>query len=332
MLACLERPIPKIDKEKIRRHFEYKSVLVTGGAGSIGSELCHTLFEFGVGKVVAFDNDDSRLHNLWLQMGEGKQFISYIGDVRDEVRVEQAMKEHRPEIVFHMAALKHVPLLELNVEEGIKTNMLGTQNVIVKALYCGAQQFINISTDKASNPTSVLGLTKYLAERYCSDAAVMYGKDRVMSVRFGNIYGSRGSVVPTFQKQIEKGGPVVITSPEMERYFIMPKHAILLTLQACLLNESPDDIFLFDMGDPVNIYDLAQHLVKVSGKHIPYAFTHPRPGEKINEDLIGIDEYAVSTDHEEILRIKDNVEVDVEKVIMNSKLKEYIFKGGDFHD
>lgn len=298
----LESPSVGIDGDSVKKHFNGKTVLVTGGAGYIGSRLCHMLFEVGARKVIAMDIDDTRLHELWLEMDENKPFVSCLGDVKDLIRVEEIFNEYEIDIVFHASAIKHVPLAELYPRETIKVNVLGTQNILKVGLP-KIKQLIHISTDKAADAIGVMGKTKKTAEVICT----AYGeqeKKKVMSVRFGNIYGSRGSVVPIFEKKLRNGQSIQVTDVEMERYFIKAEDAIRLTLQACVLNRNPDDVFVFDMGEPIRILDIANHLMSRSGMTSGVEIIGKRPGEKISEVLTSYDEKKLKTSHHKIFRIQ----------------------------
>jgi len=300
----LANPPVVVDNNKIRKHFNNKTVLVTGGAGYIGSALCHKLFDFGVSKVIAFDIDDTRLHNLWLEMDETKPFVSYLGDVKDNPRVTEVFNEYNIDIVFHTAAIKHVPLAELYPKEAVKVNVLGTNNVLKNAIIKNVDQFINISTDKAADAIGAMGKTKYAAELMCMAYGDAYRVNKkIMTMRFGNIYDSRGSVVPTFKNKIRNDKPIQITDTSMERYFIKADDAILLTLHACTINEGYKDIFTFDMGRPIKIIDIANHLIEESGKDININIIGKRPGEKLNEVLFSENEMILETDHPRIYKI-----------------------------
>lgn len=307
----LNNPPASVDKEAITKHFKDKTVLVTGGAGYIGSVLCRMLFDFKVKKVIAFDIDDTRLHDLWLDMDENKSFVSYLGDIKDPTRIEELFNEYDIDIVFHASAIKHVPLAELYPKEAIKVNVIGTSNIVEAALQ-SVEQFINISTDKAADAIGVMGKTKKAAEQIC----IAYGEKedtKVMSMRFGNIYGSRGSVVPTIKNKLKNKKPIQITDIAMERYFIKVEDAVLLTLQACTLNTGYEDIFTFDMGSPIKIWEIAEYYINKAGladKDINIDIIGKRPGEKLKESLISRDESKIETSHPKIYRIQRNVSID----------------------
>jgi len=289
----LNRKKPEVDHEKIKDHFRNKIVLVTGGAGSIGSEICKKLFNYEVTHVIALDLDDTRLHELWLQMGKTQGFTSYIGDIRDYQRLIELFNSYKIDIVIHAAALKHVPLLELHPYEALKTNIIGTNLLLWQAFRSSVSQFINISTDKASNPTCILGETKYIGEALASDRGTR-SKIKTMSVRLGNIFGSRGSVVPIFDSQIESGGPIKVTDEKMTRFFMSIDDAVSHILGAAILNTQSSDIFTFDMGEQYSILKLAEYMISLKGlipyKDIDISIIGLRPGEKLVEDLFGKDE------------------------------------------
>ncbi len=288
----LRRKIVDIDVEAVRDVVADRCVLVTGAGGSIGSELARQLAELQPSRLVLVDHDDSLLHAAEHSIAEdrraGCEFL--LGDIRDISRLHQIFEQHRPEVVFHAAALKHVPALEAAIGEGWKTNVLGTANVLDAAQAVGVRRFVNISTDKAAEPLSVLGLTKRIAERITSAAAGDSGSDFV-SVRFGNVIGSRGSVLETFERQIAAGGPVTVTHPDINRYFMSVREAVRLTLQAAAIG-SGGEVMVLDMGTPVRIVDVARQLIEQRGGGIEIVFTGLRPGEKMSEVLLGPGEVA----------------------------------------
>lgn len=269
-----------------------RRVLVSGAGGSIGSELARQLHRLGPRELVLLDRDESALHAIQLDI-YNKGLLDtrdmVLCDIRDRDALEQVFAEHRPEVVFHAAALKHLPMLEQYPEEGWKTNVLGSKNVLELALKYRAGILVNISTDKAADPTSVLGRTKRLAEQMTTCLARTSGM-RFVSVRFGNVLGSRGSVLWTFKHQIDSGGPVTITHPDVERFFMTIPEACELVLQAGAL-KCPGDTMVLDMGEPVKILDVARRLIAQSGQDIDVEFTGLRPGEKLSEDLIAQGEH-----------------------------------------
>lgn len=297
----LGRDEVEVDLLAISDYIEGKRVLVTGAGGSIGSELCRQLSEFGPSRLMMLDRDESALHGVQLSI-EGRALLDspdlIIGNIRDRDRVFEIFAEQKPEVVFHTAALKHLPLLERHPAEGIKTNILGSKNLIDAAHEHEVERFVNISTDKAADPTSVLGTTKRLAECYASYVAG-YSNTSFVSVRFGNVLGSRGSVVPTFLSQIENGGPVTVTDPEVTRYFMTIPEAVRLVVQSGAIG-SPGETMILDMGDPVKILDLAKRLIAHHGPGTPIEFTGLRPAEKMHEILTSQSELGRTKSHSRI--------------------------------
>lgn len=275
-------------------------VLVTGAGGSIGSELCRQISRFSPARLVMLDRDETALYQVQLSLAgarrssgddsgnsEGEHLV--VCDIRDQEDLRRVFARHRPEVVFHAAALKHLPLLELHPREAVKTNVLGTLNVLRASLEFGVGRFVNVSTDKAADPTSVLGYTKRVAERLTAAANEVEGSGVYLSVRFGNVLGSRGSVLEAFKEQIRRGGPVTVTHPEVTRYFMTVQEACELVIQAGAVGRRGEALVL-DMGDPVRIVDVARRLVAASGRDIPIEFTGLRPGEKLHEVLFGEEE------------------------------------------
>ncbi|MBN1091280.1 polysaccharide biosynthesis protein [Blastococcus sp. TML/M2B] len=276
---------------EIAHYLRGKRVLVTGAGGSIGAELCRQIDQFGPGELMMLDRDESALHALQLTMfGEAKlhEPQAILADIRDAEALERLFAARRPEVVFHAAALKHVNMLEQYPDEGWKTNVLGTRNVLAAATSVGVTHFINVSTDKAADPQNVLGRTKRMAERLTATYA-QHNSGRFLSVRFGNVLGSRGSVLETFAAQIARGGPVTITHPDVTRYFMTIPEAVQLVIQAGAIGRNGEALVL-DMGQPVRIGDVAAHLIGLEGRHIPIHVTGLRPGEKLHEDLFGTGE------------------------------------------
>ncbi|MDD2857598.1 MAG: nucleoside-diphosphate sugar epimerase/dehydratase [Candidatus Nanopelagicales bacterium] len=283
----------RTDEGQITDFIRGRVVLVTGAGGSIGSELARQLTRYAPGRLLLLDRDESGLHALQLTLDGSGNLTSpdlILADIRDEQRVLEVFQEVRPEIVFHAAALKHLPLLERYPQEALKTNVIGTRNVLAAADATGVQVFANISTDKAADPTSVLGYSKLITERLTSGmpggATAKY-----VSVRFGNVLGSRGSVIDTFRFQIAHGGPVTVTDERVTRYFMTVSEAVHLVLQASVLGSHGETLIL-DMGTPVNIADVARHMIQRSGRDIGIKFTGLRPGEKLDEVLVGALEQA----------------------------------------
>ena len=307
----LSRDPIKIDTELIKESLSGKRVLVTGASGSIGSEICRQVLRFGAEELLALDIDETGLFNLNRELtrhfSESRVRV-IIGDVRDRKRVHDVFSAYRPQVVFHAAAYKHVPLMEEFPAEAVKTNIFGTRTVLEEAQRQGAESFVFISTDKAVNPTSVMGATKRVAEtivRSPDDSS----STRCMAVRFGNVLGSRGSVIPTFVDQIHRGGPVTVTHPEMKRYFMLTSEAVLLVLQAGAMGRG-GEVFVLDMGTPVLILDLAKDLIRFYGyepdQDIAIVFTGVRPGEKLYEELLTAEEGTEATTHQKIFIARMN--------------------------
>jgi FlaA1/EpsC-like NDP-sugar epimerase len=276
------------DIEAIAGYITGRRVLVTGAGGSIGSELCRQLHRFGPESLIMVDRDESALHSLQMAI-EGRALLDseclVVADIRDRDRMKEVFAHFRPHVVFHAAALKHLPLLELHPAEAVKTNIYGTLNVLEAAAYSGVDRFVNISTDKAADPTSVLGYTKRIAEQLTSWFAAR--EDGVyLSVRFGNVLGSRGSVLGAFERQVAVGGPITVTHPDVTRYFMTVTEAVQLVVQAGAVGLDGEALVL-DMGQPVKIVDVARRLVAQADRPIEIVFTGLRPGEKLHEVLLG---------------------------------------------
>ena len=302
----------KISMDAIQANFKDKVVMVTGAAGSIGSELCRQLAGFGVKKLVLFDNAETPMHTLRLELEERfKQltFVPIIGDVRQVERLDFAFRTHRPQVVFHAAAYKHVPLMEENPCEAVLVNVYGSRNVADKCIAYEVEKMVMISTDKAVNPTNVMGCTKRLAEIYVQslgkaiEAGSVAGKTKFVTTRFGNVLGSNGSVIPRFREQIERGGPVTVTDPKITRYFMTIPEACRLVMEAATL-PTENRICVFDMGQPVKIDDLARRMIElaglVPGQDIEIAYTGLRPGEKLYEEVLSNKENTDETSHDRI--------------------------------
>jgi len=304
----LGRKTVSLDEIAIRSFIKGKIVCITGAAGSIGSELSHQVARFEPAKLMLVDQDETGIFivtkNLKRHFPDLEQ-DAFIANIRDEEKMQEIFKK-RPHIVFHAAAYKHVPLMEYNIDEAVKNNVFGTEVVAKAAQTNGVEKFIFISTDKAVNPSSVMGMTKRVGEIMCQ----LYnqkGTTRFISVRFGNVLESRGSVIPTFKEQIEKGGPVEITDPKMKRYFMMNSEACLLVMQAGALGGG-GEVFVLDMGEPVLIVDLAKEMIRLSGfepdKDISIVFTGIRPGEKLFEDILSAEEGTLTTKYQKIFMAK----------------------------
>ncbi len=303
----LLRPSVRIDYRRLEQFISGKSVVVTGGGGSIGSEICERMLVFGAARLLVLENSEPALHAV-LEKLNGMQLAADISgrlaDVRDRDRTMTLIAQFKPDIVFHAAALKHVPLLETDWDEGIKTNVFGSINVADAAASAGAAAMVMISTDKAIEPVSVLGATKRLAEMYCEaldNETARRAGTRLISVRFGNVLASNGSVVPKFKAQIEAGGPVTVTHPDMVRYFMTIREACDLVITAAshaLQAKSADvSVYVLNMGQPVKIVDLAERIIRLSGlepgRDIKIAFTGIRPGERLHEILFAREEETV---------------------------------------
>jgi FlaA1/EpsC-like NDP-sugar epimerase len=298
------RPID-LDTTVIAEQIAGKRILVTGAGGSIGSELCRQIASFGPGKLYLLDRDESALQAAQMTLtGDGllDNDDVVLADIRDPDTLREVFRTTRPDIVFHAAALKHLPLLEAYPLEAWKTNVLGTLNVLTAAAEAGVGTFVNISTDKAANPTCVLGYSKRLAERLTADVD-RREPGRYVSVRFGNVLGSRGSVVPAFTAQIQQGGPVTVTHPDVERYFMLIPEACQLVLEAASIG-SGGEVMVLDMGEQVKIVDVANTLIRLSGRRdIEIRYTGLRPGEKLGEELVAPHEHRLPTTHELVSRV-----------------------------
>jgi FlaA1/EpsC-like NDP-sugar epimerase len=290
------------DIEEIRAVVGGATVLITGAGGSIGSEIAKQVAELGPGRLVLLDHDETHLHDVKGQLRTPAELD--LTDIRDRGRIADLMRELRPDVVFHAAAHKHVPLLEAQPTEAVRTNVLGTYNVVSAAAQAGVDRLVFISSDKAVRPSNVLGYSKWLGEQLVLLLAP--AGSRWCSVRFGNVLGSRGSVIPTFARQISEGGPVTVTDPRMTRFFMSVRESVQLVLQASVLSEG-GEIFMLDMGEAVNILELAERMVRLSGHQvgteIPIRFSGTRPGEKLAEDLQNPEEQASPTRHPSIVRL-----------------------------
>ncbi|WP_035776657.1 nucleoside-diphosphate sugar epimerase/dehydratase [Arthrobacter sp. H5] len=284
------RPVD-IHADEVAGYISGRKVLVTGAGGSIGSELCRQIAEFGPAELIMLDRDETGLQSTQISL-TGRGLLTgrdtVLADIREADTLREIFKDRRPEVVFHAAALKHVSLLEQYPEEAWKTNVLGTLNVLRAAEVAGVGNFVNISTDKAANPTSVLGHSKRVAEKLTAWTAGLHGK-KYVSVRFGNVIGSRGSMLPLFTEQIRVGGPLTVTDPEVTRFFMTIPEACQLVIQAGAIGRG-GEVLLLDMGEPVKILDVARRMIAMSGKDIEIVFTGLRKGEKMHEDLVGIGE------------------------------------------
>jgi FlaA1/EpsC-like NDP-sugar epimerase len=343
-----------IDYSVIGAFLRDKTVLITGAGGSIGSELVMQICAFRPGRVVLFDIDDTDLHTMTLRVNKHYPHlmdrISFIiGDVKDEQRVWEVFREFRPQIVFHAAAFKHVPMMEHNPKEAVKVNIFGTYILAKIALHCKVERFIMISTDKAVRPTSIMGATKRIAEFICQSLNKVEGAGlraeseeignreealnpadaeepgtKFISVRFGNVLGSRGSVIPLFLEQLKNGGPLTVTHKDMVRYFMTIPEAVSLILQASTMGEG-GEVFVLDMGEPVKIVELAEELITIHGlapyRDIDIEFTGVRPGEKIFEEILTAEEGIVASKHEKVFVARNGVKYSLSQV--EEILKEF---------
>jgi len=295
-------PTP-IDLEQVRSTIANRCVVVTGAAGSIGSELCRQITKLAPSRLVLLDIDETRLYELWLEIDAVATGVPVmcLCDIRDIGGLDAVMRAYRPDVVLHAAAYKHVPLMELAPAEAVKTNVLGTRNVVECCERNGVERFVLISTDKAVAPVNVMGLTKALAERIMLDAT-RRGRLNAVAVRFGNVLASRGSVVPIFAEQLRRGGPLTVTDPEVTRYFMTIPEAARLVLQAQAIG-NPGDVFALEMGEPVRIVDLARKMIALSGVPADIEFVGLRPGEKLHESLVTESEHLLPTERDKILRV-----------------------------
>lgn len=301
----LDRVPINIKNKRIANELRDKVIFVTGGAGSIGSELVRQIANCEYKSLIVIDQAESALYDLQQELKQNgfHNFIPIVGDIRDKNRMSSIFQEYKPHMVFHAAAYKHVPLMEYNSYEAIKINVAGTKVIVDLSLDNNVDKFIFVSTDKAVNPTNVMGATKRIAEMYIS-CAEQYKKTKFITTRFGNVLGSNGSVIPLFKKQIEKGGPLTVTHQEITRYFMTIPEAAQLVLEAGGMGQG-GEIFIFDMGDSVKIFDLAKNMIKLSGLRYPedidIKITGLRPGEKLYEELLANGEDTMPTYHKKIM-------------------------------
>jgi FlaA1/EpsC-like NDP-sugar epimerase len=307
----LRREPTRIMDEQIGKAIGGRVVLVTGAGGSIGSELCRQIARWGPAELILLGHGENSIFEAYLELQDRFPTLSIrpiIADVRDKERLERVFSNFRPQVVFHAAAHKHVPLMETNVEEAVTNNVEGSRSLVQVAVEYDVERLVMISTDKAIRPANVMGATKRLAEMTVVDAAERYGRDFCV-VRFGNVLGSRGSVVPLFKRQIARGGPVTITHPDMKRYFMTIPEAVYLVLQAASMGEG-GETYVLNMGEQVRILDLAEDLIRLSGlepgRDIEIVFTGIRPGEKISEDLWDSGNAFARTSHPDIYRLDGN--------------------------
>ncbi|MGQ0828966.1 MAG: polysaccharide biosynthesis protein [Bacteroidota bacterium] len=304
----LERDPIQLSKENIKQQLFNKVILVTGAAGSIGSEIVRQIIRFNPRKIILLDHAESPLYDMEMELHDKYQqsYEVVMGDIRNKERMENVFRTFRPQIVFHAAAYKHVPMMENNPSESILTNVLGTKMLADLSVEYKVEKFVMVSTDKAVNPTNVMGASKRVAEIY-AQSLNKRSDTKFITTRFGNVLGSNGSVIPRFRQQIENGGPVTITHPDITRYFMTIPEACQLVLEAGAMGKG-GEIFIFDMGDSVKIVDLATKMIKLSGltldKDIRIAYTGLRPGEKLYEELLADHENSLPTHHKQILVAK----------------------------
>ena len=323
----LNRKTIQIDAEGIQEQLNQQRILITGAAGSIGSEIVRQLLKFETSLIILNDQSETALHDLYLELGDShqvKNFHAFVGDVRDKSRMEHLFETYKPHYVYHAAAYKHVPLMEDNPSEAIKVNVMGTKIIADLAVKYGVRKFVMISTDKAVNPTNVMGASKRVAEIYVQSLNKTLHSDnfifsnglsfinelnvkpitKFITTRFGNVLGSNGSVIPRFKQQIEKGGPITVTHPEITRYFMTIPEACRLVLEAGWMGKG-GEIFIFDMGKSVKIVELAKKMIRLAGLEpnhdIQIQYTGLRPGEKLFEELLNDNENTMPTHHEKIM-------------------------------
>ncbi|MEJ5994810.1 nucleoside-diphosphate sugar epimerase/dehydratase [Pedobacter sp. Du54] len=341
----LNRKPIEIDTESIQSQLKGKRILITGAAGSIGSEVVRQLINFDTGLIVLCDQSETALHHIYLELSEtysNTNFHAFVGDVKDEKRMEYLFDTYKPHYVYHAAAYKHVPLMEDNPSEAIKTNVLGTKTIADLSVKHGVQKFVMISTDKAVNPTNIMGASKRIAEIYVQSLnnslttrdfifsnGLSYINElkvkpitKFITTRFGNVLGSNGSVIPRFKQQIEKGGPVTVTHPEITRYFMTIPEACRLVLEAGCMGQG-GEIFIFDMGKSVKIVELAKKMIRLAGlvpnEDIKISYTGLRPGEKLFEELLNDNENTMPTHHEKIMigKVREYIFNEIEEKIYN---------------
>lgn len=349
----LDRPPIEIKNSKIEKDFDDKVIMVTGGAGSIGSELVRQICRYNYRSLIIIDQAESALYDLQQELKQAGffNFVPIVSDIRDKNKMRVLFEQYQPNRIFHAAAYKHVPLMEQNPYEAVKINVAGTKTIVDLASEYEVEKFVFVSTDKAVNPTNIMGATKRIAEMYIS-CRQQEGKTKFITTRFGNVLGSNGSVIPLFRKQIEKGGPLTVTHKDITRYFMTIPEASQLVLEAGAMGKG-GEIFIFDMGESVRIMDLAKNMIRLSGLHYPddigIKITGLRPGEKLYEELLANGENTLPTYHDKIMisKVRD---IDYNKVrnmidelcisnlffkdnvvqLMKSIVPEYISNNSDF--
>ena len=354
----------QISMDEVIANFQGKTIMVTGAAGSIGSELCRQLATFGIKELILFDNAETPMHNLRLELEEKLpelKFIPIIGDVRLPKRLDYAFRKFRPQVVFHAAAYKHVPLMEDNPCEAVLVNVAGSRNVADKCLEYGVEKMVMVSTDKAVNPTNIMGCTKRLAEIYVQSLGLameqgkVEGTTKFVTTRFGNVLGSNGSVIPRFREQIAKGGPVTVTHPDITRFFMTIPEACRLVMEAATMSNG-NQIFVFDMGESVKIDDLARRMIQLAGytpgEDIQIHYSGLRPGEKLYEEVLSDHENTLPTNHsririakvreydyddaststDELERLSREVDIPTMVKLMKKVVPEFISKNSKFEE
>ena len=316
------RQTVEIDYKEIKEFLEGKRILITGAGGSIGSEITKQVCGFNPEAVILYDIDETALHNMEI---DTKRLFPYlagklhfiVGNILDDERIEGNFKEFRPNILFHAAAYKHVPMMEYNSEEAVKVNIFGTHKLADAAVKHGVERFILISTDKAIRPSSIMGATKRMAEYVCKMFNEARSQTEFISVRFGNVLGSRGSVLPLFMEQLKYGGPLTVTHKDMQRYFMTIPEAVSLVLQASVIGKG-GDVLVLDMGEPIKIVSLAEELIKIHGlepyKDVNIEFVGLRPGEKLFEEILTAEEGTVATKHEKVFIAKNSENYTIAKI------------------
>lgn len=325
----LQRPPIQIDMKKVASHIEGKRVLVTGAAGSIGSEIMRQVVMFNPQQLILLDQAETPLHNVRLEISDtwrDVNAVTVIANISNKARLESVFEKYRPQYVLHAAAYKHVPMMEDDVSESVQNNIIGTKILADLAVKYSVEKFVMVSTDKAVNPTNVMGCSKRICEIYVQSLAKKIAEEgnnvtQFITTRFGNVLGSNGSVIPRFKAQIEKGGPVTVTHPEIIRYFMTIPEACRLVLEAGSMGNG-GEIYIFDMGKPVKIADLAKKMIRLSGKSgIKIEYTGLRQGEKLYEELLNVKELTMPTSHEKVMIAKvreydyDVVSRDIDELI-----------------
>lgn len=329
----LGKDIIEIDNPLTKTELQDKVVLITGAAGSIGSDIVKQLLKYSPKKIILIDQSESGLYDLSFEIQklvhQNILVQIIVGNITDEPRMNCIFKDAQPQLVFHAAAYKHVPLMESNSYEAVKVNVFGTQIMSNLSLKYGVSKFVLVSTDKAVNPSSVMGLTKKVAEMFVQSLNVREDNiTKFITTRFGNVIESNGSVIPLFKKQIEIGGPITVTHPEITRYFITIQEASELVLEAATIGEG-GEIFLFDMGEPIKIVEVAQKMIALSGKNIEIQYIGLRSGEKLHEELLNYDENMICTYHPKIKYVKSMMSncLDIKQKL--DELNSFLHKNSD---